>query len=215
MLYESICLKPPFRAEDMRGLYKKVVKGEYSGVPKSFSFELAAVVSGLLQVDPASRITCDQILALPGVKSRGFDDEGFESTNSLLQTINFSGKISNFGNVLPKANFAEFKEGGRNNRSLILPSMKNISPKIRSTEEIVGKMIEEKKREKSLDNLNRYRKIILKENFGAVRVHRVRHPGGSINRSREMTIVSRVNSQKITVKPSTNRSLVAKRNYLC
>ena len=27
VLYESIMLKPPFRAEDMQGLYKKVVKG--------------------------------------------------------------------------------------------------------------------------------------------------------------------------------------------
>jgi NIMA (never in mitosis gene a)-related kinase len=26
-------LKPPFRAEDMDGLYKKVVKGSYSKIP--------------------------------------------------------------------------------------------------------------------------------------------------------------------------------------
>ena len=33
VLYESITLKPPFRAEDMAGLYKKVIKGVYPKIP--------------------------------------------------------------------------------------------------------------------------------------------------------------------------------------
>ena len=33
VLYESITLKPPFRAEDMEGLYKKVVRGFYPRLP--------------------------------------------------------------------------------------------------------------------------------------------------------------------------------------
>jgi len=32
VLYEMISLKPPFRAEDMAGLYKKVMKGLYKKV---------------------------------------------------------------------------------------------------------------------------------------------------------------------------------------
>jgi NIMA (never in mitosis gene a)-related kinase len=215
VLYESICLKPPFRAEDMRGLYKKVVKGEYSAIPRTFSQELAGIVDGLLQVDPNQRINCNQILNLPEVRKRALDEESVETTNSLLQTINFSGKMTNFVSILPKPNFDDLDEIQRNNRSLILPSMKNKSPRIREASEIIGKMHEEKQqREKSLDNLSRYRKIILKENYGALRLPKVKYPHGSINRSREMTIVSRVNSEKITVKPTTNRSLVAKRNYL-
>ena len=40
VLYESITLKPPFRAEDMAGLYKKVIKGVYPKLPQHFSSEL-------------------------------------------------------------------------------------------------------------------------------------------------------------------------------
>jgi NIMA (never in mitosis gene a)-related kinase len=40
VLYESVSLKPPFRADDMAGLYKKVVKGIYPKIPAHFSQEL-------------------------------------------------------------------------------------------------------------------------------------------------------------------------------
>ena len=33
VLYETICLKVPFKAEDMQGLYKKVTRGIYSRLP--------------------------------------------------------------------------------------------------------------------------------------------------------------------------------------
>ena len=48
VLYESITLKPPFRADDMAGLYKKVLKGIYSKIPDHFSSDLANVVKQLV-----------------------------------------------------------------------------------------------------------------------------------------------------------------------
>ena len=50
VLYESITLKPPFRADDMAGLYKKVLRGIYSKIPDHFSSELANVTKQLIQV---------------------------------------------------------------------------------------------------------------------------------------------------------------------
>jgi len=44
VLYESVTLKPPFRAEDMAGLYRKVLKGVYTKIPDHFSPDLANVV---------------------------------------------------------------------------------------------------------------------------------------------------------------------------
>jgi len=41
-------LKPPFRAEDMEGLYKKVIRGFYPKIPSHFSSDLNAVVRSLL-----------------------------------------------------------------------------------------------------------------------------------------------------------------------
>lgn len=48
VLYETITLKPPFRAEDMQGLYKKVLKGIYPKIPNLYSADLAHLVKTLL-----------------------------------------------------------------------------------------------------------------------------------------------------------------------
>jgi len=58
VLYEMITLKPPFRAADMQGLYKKVLKGNYPRIPRSYSEDLAAIIKSLLQVSAHSRPTC-------------------------------------------------------------------------------------------------------------------------------------------------------------
>jgi NIMA (never in mitosis gene a)-related kinase 1/4/5 len=55
VLYEMITLYPPFQADDMRGLYKKVIKGQYRKIPSTFSNDLAAMISALLSVNPANR----------------------------------------------------------------------------------------------------------------------------------------------------------------
>lgn len=37
VLYELIALKPPFRAETMEGLFKKILAGKYPRIPQQFS----------------------------------------------------------------------------------------------------------------------------------------------------------------------------------
>jgi NIMA (never in mitosis gene a)-related kinase len=37
VLYEMCALVPPFRADDMQGLYKMVIKGKYPRIPDHFS----------------------------------------------------------------------------------------------------------------------------------------------------------------------------------
>jgi NIMA (never in mitosis gene a)-related kinase len=44
VLYEMICLNPPFQAEDMRGLYKKVIKGQYRKIPTNYSNDLSVII---------------------------------------------------------------------------------------------------------------------------------------------------------------------------
>lgn len=53
-----ITLRPPFRAENMEGLYNKVIKGQFSKISDKFSNELAEIVKILLQVQPESRPSC-------------------------------------------------------------------------------------------------------------------------------------------------------------
>lgn len=59
VLYEMVTLKPPFRANDMNGIYKKVLKGQYPKVPSNYSDDMQQMIKSLLQVIPAQRPTCD------------------------------------------------------------------------------------------------------------------------------------------------------------
>jgi NIMA (never in mitosis gene a)-related kinase len=61
--YEICALVPPFRAENMDGLYKKVLKGNFSRIPNIYSDELNHVIKKLLNVNGNQRPSCDQILS--------------------------------------------------------------------------------------------------------------------------------------------------------
>jgi NIMA (never in mitosis gene a)-related kinase len=63
VIYEICALVPPFRAENMDGLYKRVLKGQFSRIPKIYSDELNHVIKKLLNVNAQGRPTTDQILS--------------------------------------------------------------------------------------------------------------------------------------------------------
>ena len=48
VLYEITVLKPPFRADDMEGLYKKVIRGFYPKIPAHYSQDLSNMIRSLL-----------------------------------------------------------------------------------------------------------------------------------------------------------------------
>lgn len=96
VLYEMCALVPPFRADDMQGLFKKVVKGKYPRIPDHFSQEMATVIKFMLQIQPNYRPNCDQILSLPIVESlskkfypeeKNRLEEIDENKDQLLKTI--------------------------------------------------------------------------------------------------------------------------------
>ncbi len=62
VLYEIAALQPPFRASDMDGLFKKVLKGIYPKIPTHYSDELNKMLKRLIAVNPNQRPTCDGIL---------------------------------------------------------------------------------------------------------------------------------------------------------
>jgi len=71
VLYEMICLKPPFRAQSMKDLYQCVLKGKYPPIPEFYSNDLDLVISKMLSVKPQSWPTTTQILNMSVVKKRG------------------------------------------------------------------------------------------------------------------------------------------------
>ena len=122
VLYGMCALVPPFRADDMQGLYKKVIKGKYPRIPEHFSQEMATVIKFMLQVSPSYRPSCDQILSLPIIESlikKFFPDEA-QSTqatsedagkDTLLKTIRLSKNIFSLTERLPKAKYRSPKAG--------------------------------------------------------------------------------------------------------
>lgn len=58
VLYEMAALRPPFKAHDMGGLYKKVVSGCYPPLSSRYSHEFKEIINMMLQPNPSLRPTC-------------------------------------------------------------------------------------------------------------------------------------------------------------
>ena len=121
VIYEAACLKPPFRAEDMEGLYKKVIKGEFSPIPRTFSSDLHSIITSLLQVNPSSRPSCSQVLSIPSV-IRHTTTPAEDSEFSLLQTIIFPKNLQQMSKQLPQPKYIETKP--IRNKSTMIPTIR-------------------------------------------------------------------------------------------
>lgn len=69
-------LKPPFRAEDMDGLYKKVIKGSYQKIGDQYSKSLSSAIKSMLQVNPSNRPSAEQLIKSLGSKLEEYGFEG-------------------------------------------------------------------------------------------------------------------------------------------
>jgi len=58
VIYEMVTLKPPFQAEDMQGLYKKILKGVVPKIPEHFSPDINVMLKVMIQVNSKKRPTC-------------------------------------------------------------------------------------------------------------------------------------------------------------
>lgn len=85
VLYEMASLKTPFRATDMKGLYEKVVKGQFPKLPTGYSNDLSNIIKVLLHVSPKLRPSCDQILKMNIVLKRAAN---LKANNVELPEIN-------------------------------------------------------------------------------------------------------------------------------
>ena len=110
VIYEMASLKPPFRAEDMEGLYKKVVAGAYQKLPGHFSVDLNEIISFMLKVNPKSRLSTNELLSTPVIvdKIRGgvvLKENSEDVRLTLLQTIKFPNNIQYLTDKLPRSNY--------------------------------------------------------------------------------------------------------------
>ena len=145
--YEMLALHPPFRAQNMDGLYEKVIKGKYPKINERYSSDISDLLKFLFKTEPNERPTCDDILKNPLVTKRieflKFNskkeiDLSKMDENILLQTIRIPKNLIFLSNKLPKANYESPTEPNNstaenskqilntlstNNNTLILPSI--------------------------------------------------------------------------------------------
>lgn len=107
VVYELASLKPPFRANDMSGLYKKVQKGVFDRIPKIYSEELQYAIAECLKVQASFRPNCNDILKMNSVVRycEKFNLENKKFKGSLLETINLPKNLRQLKEILPKANY--------------------------------------------------------------------------------------------------------------
>lgn len=106
VLYEMVALRPPFRAEDMEGLYRKVLRGQYPRIPPHYSHDLSEVIGVLLQVNPRHRPSVDQLIQMPVMQRHTMDNCLPESrTIDLLNTIKLPKNAIDLSTCLPKPQY--------------------------------------------------------------------------------------------------------------
>ena len=110
IIYEMCTLKPPFRAENMEGLFKKVTRGVYDKLPSRYSSELSECIKLMLHLQPSHRVDCRRLLAMPFVQEK-LDDrfrvEADEKDNSqeFLSTIKIPENLIYLTQNLPQPNY--------------------------------------------------------------------------------------------------------------
>jgi len=112
VLYEMLALRPPFRAEDMEGLYRKVVQGKYPRIPNHYSADMAEVVAALLQVHARHRPAIDQLLTMPAMLRNATGLKADPSrvqtgASDLLNTIKLPKNAMDLAGCLPKARYGK------------------------------------------------------------------------------------------------------------
>lgn len=112
VIYEMASLRPPFRAEDMEGLYKAVTDGQFKKLPSHFSVDLNNLIKNMLKVNPASRPSAEKLLSSPLITKR-LDQklmiDSDELDQNMLKTILLPNNILQLSDRLPNANYDPIK----------------------------------------------------------------------------------------------------------
>jgi len=120
VIYEMVTLKPPFQAEDMQGLYKKILKGVFPKVPEHFSSDINTMLKIMIQVNPKKRPTCAQLVEHPIFAKREQkyfadlyeqEDKNEDFHSILLKTIRIPKNIMHLSSRLPKKNYQNMTGG--------------------------------------------------------------------------------------------------------
>ena len=132
VLYEMTSLKPPFRAKNMDGLYKKVIEGKIIRIPNKYTNDLFHIIQLLLQVKPEKRPSCAEILQNPIILRRieffkNYAGEDVSEDQALLKTIIFPKNLLVLPEKLPKPNYGNKSVNNKKFNCIINESSQNFN----------------------------------------------------------------------------------------
>lgn len=165
LLYEMCALKPPFRAENMRGLQYKITQGTYQPIPCQYSKELTNLIKEMLNVSPTLRPSLTKILEDPFVASKVEDISEKISTKiptrpplvhgCMLDTIKMPRNIKVLKEILPKANYgvSKGKSSDRSSNSVIRGRVSS-----KGSDKSVNRSVIDKTKASGKENMNPTRK---------------------------------------------------------
>jgi NIMA (never in mitosis gene a)-related kinase len=102
VIFETATLRPPFRADDMESLYRKVLRGLYPRIPACYSQQVADVIAWLLRVNPRERPTVLELLSRLNLDIHALAPKG---RTSLLKTIRLPKDPKDLHKLLPPARY--------------------------------------------------------------------------------------------------------------
>jgi len=111
VLYEAVCLKPPFRSDSMEGLFRRVMSGVFSPIPKHYSKGLSGLIQQMISIDAKRWPSCEDILQNSFVQEK-IDlidvKHHYESAQDiLLQTIWCPKNFQFLQSKLPRSNYED------------------------------------------------------------------------------------------------------------
>ena len=163
VIYEMAALKPPFRAEDMDGLYKKVTEGVFKKLPSHFSVDLNNLVYSMLKVKPNHRPSAAKLLESPLIQKRldmmhilTDPSEVDDHNPELLKTIKLPNNLHYLTDLLPVANYEPIKINPikDNNYKSMMPGVNKSNDK---------SFVSSKNRTKFIQEMNKRKKSIEKK----------------------------------------------------
>ena len=127
VLYEMVCLKCPFRSDNMVELYNKILVVDFNGIPKKFSNDLYCIIKNMIKYEPEKRISCEQILDYDLIlkhsrisrnsnktvinneseSEESVDHLKNEEKSKLLGTIYIPNNLMYLNSQLPKSNYSQ------------------------------------------------------------------------------------------------------------
>eukprot|EP00882_Tetradesmus_deserticola_P021245 GHRQ01022998.1.p1 GENE.GHRQ01022998.1~~GHRQ01022998.1.p1 ORF type:complete len:359 (+),score=68.39 GHRQ01022998.1:1-1077(+) len=125
MLYEALSGQLPFHGSNQSVLFRSIRRGAYAPLPKTISADARDLVKRLLAVDPAARITWDQLSRHPWLSGQAAQQHNRSSSAGAACSDGAGGSCTSSGSLLSQKNACSASGLGTSTHNSQRASMNN------------------------------------------------------------------------------------------